>query len=547
MPDTPAFSARNLTLTGNHWYIQARDVYASSVVDALGKTMSLTSASLIPHQFTGEQWLELRVFVDHELDEPLAGGSGPGPYFCVVPPPSNNARLALGMSLIALAIAQAELTRGGLLIHGALAKAPENIGGGIILAGPAEVGKTTASNRLPSPWQSLSDDTTFVGRDKNGNFFAHPWPTWSRFFNPAKNKEGFQQENWEVQNGIPLRAIYFLKQAEQDQVQPLSFAQALTYLLETVKLVSSPLRSDLPIDQIRNIHEQQFAAAEDLLLSIPAYGLHLSLTGNFWKNIEETLSPIHSAPSPKKTHVHPEIKFSLPMRKTPQVMPESSAITVCYSGPSMNPTLRTPDILQVIPYAEKSVQQGDIVYYLSPIDGQHTIHRVVRITADGIYTCGDKNTVEDQYILQQEDIIGRVTSAWRYGKYRKISGGTLGLWGRYWAVFCNRMIKFSAPILHGMYHGLASSSFLKNSLPCSMQPRVVVFKQRYLPPIFKILVKGKEIGRYDDIKNIWLIERPWRLIVDETKLPVIAESSPIEEPVMHSTVTSSEISLSKAG
>ena len=32
------------------------------------------------------------------------------------------------------------------------------------------------------PWRSLCDDATLVVRDASGRYWAHPWPTWSRFY-----------------------------------------------------------------------------------------------------------------------------------------------------------------------------------------------------------------------------------------------------------------------------------------------------------------------------------------------------------------------------
>lgn len=80
-------------------------------------------------------------------------------------------------------------------------------------------------------------------------------------------------------------------------------------------------------------------------------------------------------------------------------------------------------------------------------------------------------------------------------------------------------------MLHGIYHRLTAGSLLISMLPASMQPRIIKFKRRYQPPLLKLMLKERVIGYYDVWKNIWVINRPWRLIIDETKLPVITESS----------------------
>ena len=84
---------------------------------------------------------------------------------------------------------------GGLLVHGALA---EWNGIGVILAGPGGVGKTTASKRLPRPWRSLSDDNTLIVKSPDGTYWAHPWPTWSRY------RQGDMSGSWDVQAAVKL-------------------------------------------------------------------------------------------------------------------------------------------------------------------------------------------------------------------------------------------------------------------------------------------------------------------------------------------------------
>jgi len=47
---------------------------------------------------------------------------------------------------------------------------------------------------------------------------------------------------------------------------------------------------------------------------------------------------------------------------------------------------------------------------------------------------------------------------------------------------------------------------------------------------------GHVIGRYDVWKKLWVIDRPWRLIVDESKLPVVAESPSWEQTNVNNAV-----------
>jgi SynChlorMet cassette protein ScmC len=169
---------------------------------------------------------------------------------------------------------------GGLLIHGALAE----IGGiGVILAGPGGAGKSTASARLPSPWRSLCDDSSLVVRDNEGNYWAHPWPTWSRF--QFSGPGG----SWDVQHAIPLHAVFFLNRSDIDQVEKIGKSKAASMLTLMVEQVTTNTQQRMAIEEVRSARLQRFENVCDLTMDIPAYILRLSEKGAFWGEIERVL------------------------------------------------------------------------------------------------------------------------------------------------------------------------------------------------------------------------------------------------------------------
>jgi len=181
---------------------------------------------------------------------------------------------------LSLILAREAQARGGVLIHGALA---ERDGMGVILAAPGGTGKTTASNRLPAPWRSLCDDTTLVVRDPQGNYWAHPWPTWSRFLN--KGSGG----TWDVQNAVPVKGIFFLAQAVEDRVERLGPGHAVSLLVECVGQASMSMASGLCKEELRALHLERFNNLCALARVVPAHVLHISLTGAFWQEIAQAL------------------------------------------------------------------------------------------------------------------------------------------------------------------------------------------------------------------------------------------------------------------
>ena len=183
---------------GQRWLIRPVDDRAAAVVAELGTVMCLSP---------GEVGRELCVAVCKESDrfDVERGGA----VVCRLAVPTDRATQVAQMRRIASQIAREALFRGGLLFHGALA---EYRGSAFIMAGPGDVGKSTASRRLPSPWRSLCDDMTLVVRDCKGRFWAHPWPTWSRFNN------GGPGGSWAVEQAVPLRAQVDIIEGEEPGV-----------------------------------------------------------------------------------------------------------------------------------------------------------------------------------------------------------------------------------------------------------------------------------------------------------------------------------------
>jgi hypothetical protein len=202
---------------------------------------------------------------------------------------------------------------GGGLMHAALG---EVNGNGFLMAAPAGMGKSTASNRLPAPFISHCDDTTLVVKDKKGKLWAHPFPTWSRFY------WGGEGGSWKFDQAVPLNSIFYLSQSETDFVTSLTpaekvsccvaaFSQASRMLacnkINKDKINSKGVGSEIPkrkeIDWFaigndpdreacREIRKQWFENALIISKQLPADKLNLSLTGNFWELINKCLQII---------------------------------------------------------------------------------------------------------------------------------------------------------------------------------------------------------------------------------------------------------------
>jgi hypothetical protein len=190
----------------------------------------------------------------------------------------------------------------------------------------------------------------------------------------------------------------------------------------------------------------------------------------------------------------------------------------------MHPTLAEPDLLEVQSYGAGRVRRGDVVFFKSPVTGTMTVHRVVSVgrgVSDGrpggdIRTRGDNCTADDPWILQAEDIIGRVTAARRGIRRRKVHGGALSVAGRRSRVVVLRAIGHWARLLRARIP-LPVFRLPGRLLPRSLRPRLVQFDARD-QAFLKLLMGRQTVGQYDDRLDLWRFRRPFHLFVDERAL-----------------------------
>lgn len=189
-----------------------------------------------------------------------------------------------------------------------------------------------------------------------------------------------------------------------------------------------------------------------------------------------------------------------------------------YVGPSMNPTLREPEVMEILPYNRRSLRVGDVAFFLPPKTDQPVVHRIVRVTPAGISTLGDNNTQNDTYLLQPTHIQGQVVAAWRGQKRRTIAGGLQGRLTSRWFRSRRALDRSLSPLLHPLYQALSRWGLIARVLPARFRPRVVVFRAHGRDQ-FQLLLGRRIIGRYDDQRHQWHIQRPFQLLVDGRALP----------------------------
>ena len=190
-----------------------------------------------------------------------------------------------------------------------------------------------------------------------------------------------------------------------------------------------------------------------------------------------------------------------------------------YKGPSMNPTLKPGDQLWITPYNGQKVQRGDVVVFISPGDGSRVVHRIVSLDPSGIRTQGDNNNRVDPWLFSHDEILGRVFSAERGNRRRRVFGGQIGqLLG-----VATRAIKAIDVSIcsrfRPAYDRLAMAGVFRRWLPIKIMKMRVISFNRAEGVELQLLMGGRVIGRWLPGKSGWQIRRPFRLFVDEASLP----------------------------
>jgi SynChlorMet cassette protein ScmC len=300
---------------GTRLALRAGDASAARVVTFLARAAQLSPISLSPCPSPNGRGVGVRARRLLAVTEGKTPPSGTdGDAMCPLEPPGTqrprrrqiegNGVLTpvfeplteeqwLWVQLVRLSacIARETHPRGGVLLHSGLALLPSPSGRGaggegILLAGRSGVGKSTASARLPPPWRALADDVTLVVRDGSGAYWAHPWPTWSRFFG---EEAGDGSDTWDIQRAVELRAVFVLEQGEEVRAEPLGPGHAICLLAELAQQTSTHLLRGWPIEEIAAFNLQRFENLCALAEAVPVYLLHVSLDGAFWEAIERAI------------------------------------------------------------------------------------------------------------------------------------------------------------------------------------------------------------------------------------------------------------------
>ena len=119
--------------------------------------------------------------------------------------------------------------------------------------------------------------------DNEGNFRAHPFPTWSDYLWKVSEK------TYNVQRSVLVSGVFFIEQSEVDEAIPLGEGKAAVYMNESATQVCRRFWRSADNEYKRTFRRNLFNNACEMTKKIPAFRLRVSLHGRFWEEIERAL------------------------------------------------------------------------------------------------------------------------------------------------------------------------------------------------------------------------------------------------------------------
>lgn len=192
-----------------------------------------------------------------------------------------------------------------------------------------------------------------------------------------------------------------------------------------------------------------------------------------------------------------------------------------YLGPSMFPLLVPGDGIIIDRSVKFSqLRRGDVIVFKSSQKPFHIVHRLIKITPEGLITRGDNNSFDDYFPVNPEDDPMLVVSIKRGNKTFKVSNGIFGLW-----VFSKNQIlhyirpHFRSKIKLAMDKTADSGIFSRHTL---FRNKLSIEKYNRNGSERIVLFFGRRIIG-EKINNSWIIRQPWKLFVNQKIINEIIE------------------------
>jgi signal peptidase I len=184
-----------------------------------------------------------------------------------------------------------------------------------------------------------------------------------------------------------------------------------------------------------------------------------------------------------------------------------------YRGKSMKGTFCVGDRLVIRPVPLASIATGDVIVYQktnSQGEIDETVHRVVEINENGLFTRGDNNLFRDIYPVQAEQIIGKVVMVEGKGRGPEVVGGARGLWkAKLWRLWLIADFWFRR-LFRRPYHWLRLSKIIPKLW--HLEINEVHLKTEH-GPLVKYICKGHTIATWESSRKRFDCRKPFDLVI----------------------------------
>jgi signal peptidase I len=189
-------------------------------------------------------------------------------------------------------------------------------------------------------------------------------------------------------------------------------------------------------------------------------------------------------------------------------------LTFVHVGKSMEPTLKSLDIIYVTPYDDKKIKAGDVIAFIGP-EGQKIAHRVISVKNNKILTRGDNNIENDKLELTLKNIMGKVELIKRNNKTISIKGGFHGqilrIYHRVFKICRNIIYK----ILKAPYDIVSNSGIFRGFLDTKKLKVILINRQDMVE--LQLMYDEKVIGKKFQGDQKWKIYPPYKIFIDESQ------------------------------
>lgn len=191
----------------------------------------------------------------------------------------------------------------------------------------------------------------------------------------------------------------------------------------------------------------------------------------------------------------------------------------------MYPTFRELDLLSY--RRDIPIKAGDVIAYPDPDRPRVIVHRVQRLTPEGLATKGDNLPEADPYLVNPATVLGVVRICLRDGRSRRVRGGAAGQVVAARCAIRGQVLRVAAATAGRPYRFMVSRKIPSRWTSSHLDLRMSRYV-RHEAEEFQLHHHGRAVGVRRQGEAGWQLHFPYPLFVDPDGLqePPVADTPP---------------------